>query len=51
MTPPVVVRGNATAEEVAAVLAVVTSRSDAEPDPYTRWRRGRLDAVRRSART
>jgi hypothetical protein len=51
MTPPILVRGNATPEEVAAVLAVVTSRSDAAPDPYTRWRQGRLAALRRSART
>jgi hypothetical protein len=51
MSTSVLVRGNATPEEVAAVLAVVTSRSDAAPDPYTQWRQGRLAALRRSLRT
>jgi hypothetical protein len=52
MSPQVLVRGNATAEEVAAVLAVVTSRTDVAPDdPYTRWRQVRLAALHRSART
>jgi hypothetical protein len=39
------VRGRATAEEVAAVLAVL--RRDAPPpDAYARWRRTRLAALR-----
>lgn len=44
------IRGNASAEELAAVLAVV-ARADGtgeprEPDAYTRWRRQRLRALR-----
>ena len=42
----VLVRGNATPEEVAAVLAVVATRSGPAPDAYTRWRQGRLAALR-----
>ena len=50
MTAPtaVCVHGNATPEEIAAVLAVVrraTPRTVA--NPYEQWRRGRLEAVRR----
>jgi hypothetical protein len=48
---PVLVRGNASAEEVAAVLAVFAGRPAAGPDAYTRWRQGRLAALRRAART
>jgi len=44
------VRGNANAEEVAAVLAIVASRAAGEPDAYTRWRRDRLAALRRDAK-
>jgi hypothetical protein len=41
------VRGGATAEEVAAVLAVVgRSEDEPVPDSYSRWREGRLAAVR-----
>ena len=47
------VRGNASAEELAAVLAVVARADDAgarsEPDAYTRWRRVRLRALRPTA--
>ncbi len=45
------VRGNATAEEIAAVVAAVTTRTDSdrtEPrDPYARWRTTRFAALRR----
>jgi 2-polyprenyl-6-methoxyphenol hydroxylase-like FAD-dependent oxidoreductase len=46
---PVVVRGPATAEEVAAVLAALR-RSDgrAALDRYERWRATRLAALNRS---
>lgn len=49
----ITVRGNATAEEVAAVLAMVASRRSAsagqdEMNPYEQWRRRRIDALRRS---
>jgi hypothetical protein len=44
------VRGNATAEEVAAVVAAVSTRGDARPkqlhDPYARWRATRFAALR-----
>ena len=50
MSPQVVVRGNASAEEVAAVLAVVATRGPAPVDEYTRWRQGRLAALRPAAR-
>ncbi|MCW2646342.1 MAG: hypothetical protein QOF87_3645 [Pseudonocardiales bacterium] len=41
------VRGNATAEEVAAVVALMSHRDRAaEPDRYTEWRRTRLAALR-----
>ena len=41
------VRGNATAEELAAVLAVVAQRDAAPPrmHPYERWRKARLAAL------
>jgi hypothetical protein len=43
----VLVSGNPSAEEVAAVLAVVTSRPAPTPeDAYRRWRRTRLAALR-----
>jgi hypothetical protein len=42
------VKGSATPEEVAAVLAVVAARpAPALDDPYRRWRRTRLAALRR----
>ncbi|MCW2657848.1 MAG: hypothetical protein JWR06_2041 [Jatrophihabitans sp.] len=50
MTPDarsVLVRGNASAEELAAVLAVVVQAGAPEPDGYTRWRRTRLAALSR----
>lgn len=47
MSPKILVRGPASAEEVAAVLAVVAARAEAGPDAYTRWRRDRLAALRR----
>jgi len=47
------IRGNASAEELAAVLAVVArgdgTGTDPEPDAYTRWRQGRLRALRPTA--
>ena len=51
LADPVVVRGNATPEEVAAVLAAL-QRAGAEapvraPDGYERWRRTRLTAIAR----
>ena len=46
------VRGNATAEELAAVLAVVSrGEAPARPDPYTRWRHTRQAALRRTDAT
>lgn len=45
------VRGNATADEVAAVLAALSKRATdqaREPDRYERWRRTRLAAVSRA---
>ena len=40
------VRGNASAEEVAAVLAVLRSAPSAPPaSAYERWRAGRLKAL------
>jgi hypothetical protein len=45
----VTVAGPATAEELAAVLAVLTGRSASAPPPsrYDQWRAGRQHAVRR----
>lgn len=43
------VRGSATAEELAAVLAVLTVHAplaEPAPDPYQVWRRTRLRAQR-----
>jgi acyl-CoA carboxylase epsilon subunit-like protein len=42
------VRGSATPEEVAAILAVLTrvGRDEPQPDAYARWRAGRQRAVR-----
>jgi hypothetical protein len=46
----VAVRGNATAEELAAVLAVISQRRQTpQADGYERWRAGRLAALRRCA--
>jgi hypothetical protein len=43
------VRGNASAEEVAAVLAVVRPQETAdERSAYDRWRAARLAAVRKA---
>ncbi len=47
MTAGARVRGNATPEEVAAVVAVLAQlERGPEPDRYTEWRRTRLAAVR-----
>lgn len=47
MTAALRVRGNATPEELAAVLAVLAQTDrGAEPDRYTQWRSTRLAAVR-----
>lgn len=43
------VRGGASAEELAAVLAVLSTR-DELPAPYEQWRRARLAALRRAPR-
>jgi len=51
MSEGVRVRGAATAEEVAAVLAVLSAQpaaADPPPDGYTRWRAGRRQALRRA---
>jgi hypothetical protein len=42
----VAVRGNASAEEVAAVVAILTSRPEPAPDDYREWREARLKALR-----
>jgi len=44
----VTVRGNATADELAALLAALARRPAAVYDPYERWRRGRIAALARS---
>jgi hypothetical protein len=44
------VRGGATAEEVAAVVAAVSARSAKRPDPLRAWRVARQAALRKSAR-
>jgi hypothetical protein len=44
----VTVRGNATADELAALLAALARRPSAVDDPYERWRRGRIAALARS---
>jgi hypothetical protein len=41
------IRGNASAEELAVVLALISQLDRvAEPDRYTEWRDGRLAALR-----
>ena len=46
----VTVHGNPTAEEVAALLALLSARpADEEPDGYQLWRATRLKALRRKA--
>jgi hypothetical protein len=45
------VRGNATREELAAVLAVLTRPVIPATDPYTQWRFVRLAVLRRDAAT
>ncbi|HET6878357.1 MAG TPA: acyl-CoA carboxylase epsilon subunit [Jatrophihabitans sp.] len=53
MPPHIEIRGNASAEELAAVLAVVAHADGAgeprEPDAYRRWRQIRLRALRPTA--
>ena len=53
MTAGVRVQGTATAEEVAAVLAVLARWGRDEPDPagYARWRAARLRALRAAPAT
>jgi hypothetical protein len=52
----IAVRGTATPEELAAVLAVVSRvetpqvQASDQPDRYLRWRRTRLAALRRAHR-
>ncbi len=38
------IRGNATADELAAVMAALKERP-AQDDRYERWRRGRIAAI------
>jgi hypothetical protein len=42
------VRGHASAEEIAAVLAVLSQRRAPGPTRYERWRAERLAALRRT---
>lgn len=42
------VSGGATREELAAVVAVLNRRPADDEDAYTRWRRVRLAALRRT---
>jgi hypothetical protein len=45
------VLGNATPEELAVVVALMSQReSTSEPDRYTEWRRARLAALRQRPR-
>jgi hypothetical protein len=46
MSDDVRVSGNATAEELAAVLALVRRPRATPPDAFARWRATRLAAVR-----
>ena len=46
MSSGLVVRGVATAEEVAAVLAVLSRTGETAEDGYLRWRATRRRAVR-----
>lgn len=45
----ITLRGNPTEEEVAAVLALLSSRRAEEPDGYRVWRATRLKALRHKA--
>jgi hypothetical protein len=48
---PIVVRGPATAEELAAIVAALAAFRGATPvSRYELWRRGRLAALRGSTR-
>ncbi len=42
----IAIRGEATAEELAAVLAALRERPVPAPDPYERWRATRLRVLR-----
>lgn len=47
MSPEVRVRGNATAEELAVLVALMSHLERAiEPDRYAEWRRGRVAVLR-----
>ncbi|HEV7203967.1 MAG TPA: hypothetical protein VGN18_05115 [Jatrophihabitans sp.] len=46
MSDDVRVRGGATAEELAVVLALVRRPREARPDAFARWRATRLAALR-----
>lgn len=50
MTQGVQVRGNATAEELAAILAVVAQPPTPEIGGYAHWRSTRLAALRATNR-
>ncbi len=45
------VRGSANAEELAAVVAVLSRPADPLPSGYERWRAGRIAALRTSTTT
>ena len=47
MSDDVRVRGNATAEELAVVLALVRRPRETPPDALARWRATRLAAMKR----
>ena len=44
----IAVRGNATDDELAAVLAALADRPSTVDNPYERWRRARVAAIRRT---
>jgi 2-polyprenyl-6-methoxyphenol hydroxylase-like FAD-dependent oxidoreductase len=47
--PEIRVHGNATAEELAALLAALADHHPSTVDsPYERWRRGRIAAAQRA---
>ncbi len=47
--PAIEIRGNATVEELAAVVAALAEYPAVADSTYERWRRGRLAALRRDA--
>jgi hypothetical protein len=43
------VRGNPTADDLAALMAALAERPSTVDDPYERWRRGRLTALKHAS--